>query len=76
MESFLAVKYQNEKVGNYRTDFVIDDKLLLEIKAVEYMPRKYEIQLLHYLKSTGYKLGLLINFGARSVQVRRRIWTV
>jgi len=74
-ESSLPVRYQGDKVGVYRADFVIEGKLLLEIKAVEFMPKNYEVQLLHYLKTTGYKLGLLINFGAKSVQIRRRIWT-
>ncbi len=74
-EVVLSVKYQNDPVGTYRADFIVENKILLEIKAVEFMPKNYEIQLLHYLKTTGYKIGLLINFGARSVQVRRRIWT-
>ena len=74
-EASLGVKYQGDSVGIYRADFVVENKILLEIKAVESMPKNYEIQLLHYLKTTGYKLGLLINFGAKSVQVRRRIWT-
>lgn len=74
-EVSLPVKYQGDPVGIYRADFVIEGKILLEIKAVEFMPKNYEIQLLHYLKTTGYKVGLLINFGAKSVQIRRRIWT-
>ena len=74
-EAVLPVKYQNENVGIYRADFVIESKLLLEIKAVEFMPKIYETQLLYYLKNTGCNLGLLINFGAKSVQIRRRIWT-
>jgi len=74
-EVVLPVKYQNDPVGTYRADFIIENKILLEIKAVEFMPKNYEIQLLHYLKTTGYKLGLLIIFGSRRVQIRRRIWT-
>ena len=74
-EVVLTVKYQDENVGTYRADFVVENKILLEIKAVEFMPKIYEIQLLHYLKTTGYKLGLLINFGSKRVQIRRRIWT-
>jgi len=74
-EVVLPVKYKNENVGVYRADFIVDNKILLEIKAVEFMPKTYETQLLYYLKSTGYNLGLLINFGAKKVQIRRRIWT-
>jgi GxxExxY protein len=72
-EVHLAVRYKNTNVGTYRADFVIENKVLLEIKAVEFMPKYYETQLLRYLKSTGYEIGLLINFGAGSVQIRRRI---
>jgi GxxExxY protein len=75
-EAYLPVKYQNENVGNYRADFIIEGKILLEIKAVEFISKSYETQLSYYLKTTGYKLGLLINFGAERVQVRRRIWTL
>lgn len=75
-EAPLAVKYQGDRVGIYRADFIIENKILLEIKAVGFMPKNYEVQLLYYLKTTGYKLGLLINFGAKSVQIRRRIWTL
>lgn len=74
-EITLPVKYQNENVGNYRADFIVENKILIEIKAVEFMPKIYETQLLYYLKTTGYNLGLLINFGAKRVQIRRRIWT-
>lgn len=42
---------------------------------MKFMPKQYETQLVHYLKSTGYRLGLLINFGSESVEVRRRIWS-
>lgn len=74
-EVTLPVKYQEETVGGYRADFVVENKILLEIKAAEYISKIYETQLLYYLKSTGYNLGLLINFGAKKVQIRRRIWT-
>ncbi len=74
-EAYLPVKYHGQNIGNYRADFIVEGKILLEIKAVEFMPKSYETQLLHYLKTTGYKLGLLINFGTKRVQIRRRIWT-
>jgi len=75
-EVHLKVKYRKKVAGTYRADFVVEGKIILEIKAVSSMPKQYEAQLVHYLKSTGFSLGLLINFGARSVQIRRRIWTV
>lgn len=71
----LQVKYKNNSVGTYRADFVVENKVIVETKAVEFIPIHYEVQLVHYLKTTGYKLGLLVNFGTSKVQIRRRIWT-
>lgn len=74
-EKSIDVKYKNESVGFYRPDFLVEDKILLELKAVEFMTKIFEQQLLHYLKTTGYKLGLLINFGGSKVYIKRLIWT-
>lgn len=74
-EKSLTVKYKEEHVGNYRPDFVIDDKVIVELKAVEFMPKTFETQLLHYLKTTGYQLGLLVNFGAPRLVIKRLVWT-
>jgi GxxExxY protein len=74
-EKALPVFYQGKKVGTYKPDFIIENKILIEIKAVTVMPKIYEVQLTHYLKGTGYKLGLLINFGNKIIDIRRRIWT-
>lgn len=71
----LTVNYKGEKVGVYRPDFVVDGKVILEIKAVEFMPKSYEKQLVHYLKATNFKVGLLINFGAPRLEIRRLVWT-
>lgn len=71
----LNVKYQNQTIGNYRPDFVIDNKIILELKAVEFMPKTFEQQLLHYLKSTDFQLGLLINFGSPKLYIKRLVWT-
>ena len=65
-EKFLTINYENENIGVYRPDFVIDDEVIIELKAVDFMPRSYEVQLLNYLKSTKLPLGFLINFGPKS----------
>jgi len=71
----LKVIYKGMAVGNYRPDFIIDDKIVIEVKAVEFMVKVFETQLLHYLKSTGYSLGLLVNFGSSRLYIKRIIWT-
>lgn len=73
-EVSLNVIYKGIRVGNYRPDFIIENKVIIEIKAVEYMPMAYEKQLLNYLKITGFSLGILVNFGAPAIQIKRLIW--
>lgn len=74
-EKVLPVIYDSKKVGIYRPDFVIDNKIIIEIKALSLMPKSCDTQLTYYLKGTGYKLGFLINFGGQKLDIRRRVWT-
>jgi GxxExxY protein len=55
-------------------DFVIDSKVILEIKAVETLAEEHEHQLINYLKATGIEIGLLLNFGKKP-QIKRKILT-
>jgi GxxExxY protein len=57
----------------YFADIVVDRTVVCEIKAVTSLTREHEAQLIHYLTATKTRVGLLINFGARSVQVKRMI---
>jgi GxxExxY protein len=52
----------------YRLDFVVEGKVVLEVKAVDEVTMMHQAQLLSYLKLGGYKVGLLINFHARSLR--------
>ncbi|MEX0877582.1 MAG: GxxExxY protein [Candidatus Spechtbacterales bacterium] len=74
-EKTLPIKYQNEKVGVYKPDFVVENKVILELKSVPYLPKAHENQLVYYLQGTGYRLGLLINFGSSPLTIKRKIWT-
>src|SRR3989338_3976004 len=74
-EKILPVVYESKKVGIYKPDFVVEDKVLIELKAVPFVPKDFEVQLTYYLKSTNYKLGFLINFGSKRLDIRRRVWT-
>ena len=59
----LAIEYKGLKVdANYRLDFIVEDSIILEIKSVERIIPIHEAQLLTYLRLSGKKLGLLINF--------------
>ena len=72
IEKPIKVLYNGEIVGNYFADVVVDDKVIVEIKAVKDLSDIHEVQLVNYLKATGIEVGLLINFGT-SVQVKRRV---
>ncbi len=69
----IPVYYKGELVGDYHADILVDGRIILELKALSALTSEHEAQLLNYLKATGYKIGLLLNFGAKQVQVKRRI---
>lgn len=73
-EKQVSINYQDRKVGVYIPDFIIDDKIIIELKAVDFMPKLYEEQLYTYLKGTEYKLGYLVNFGGAKIDIRRRVY--
>lgn len=75
-EKALPVIYNGKKVGIYKPDFIIDNKIIVEIKAVSFMPKHNETQLTYYLRGTNYKLGFLINFGSHKLDICRRVWTL
>jgi len=72
VEKPIKVYYNGEVVGNYIADITVDDKVILEIKAIKELSDIHEVQLVNYLNATGIEVGLLINFGS-SVQVKRRV---
>lgn len=56
---------------DYIADFVVDNKVIIELKAVTEMSPIFEAQTINYLRATGIKVGLLINFGIRQLQIKR-----
>jgi len=73
LEVPLQVAYHGEIVGEYFADIIVDDKIIVEIKAVSKTGQFHEVQLVNYLKATNINVGLLINFG-NSVEVKCRIY--
>jgi GxxExxY protein len=67
----LVVRFKGVGVGDFNADIVINGKMILELKAVEAFSKAYEAQVLNYLKGTGFKLGVLINFGKERVESKR-----
>ena len=69
----LPVSYKDILIGEYMADFIIGDKLIVEIKAVSNFNSQHQAQAMHYLATTGCRLALLLNFGTGSLEHRRVI---
>jgi GxxExxY protein len=69
-EKMVQVSFRGNVVGVFRTDLVVNDKIILELKTARAIESAHEAQLLNYLKATDYEVGLLFNFGPRP-QFRR-----
>lgn len=67
----IQVLYKGEPVGLYFADILVEDELLIELKAMESLSKIHEAQVLNYLKATGKKLGLLINFSKTKLEYKR-----
>ena len=74
-EKRISVKIKGVCLGNYTPDFVINDSILIETKVKPILTIQDKKQFWHYLKTTDYKLGFLVNFGqSGGVQIIRRIY--
>lgn len=72
-EKPIKVLYNGQVVGDYVADIVVENKVILELKAVKELREIHEVQLVNYLKATELEVGLLINFGP-SVDVKRKVF--
>ena len=74
-EKLLNVFYKGKKLKkHYSADFVCYDKIVVELKALGELSSDHEAQVLNYLKTSKLKLGLLLNFGTKSLQYKRLIF--
>ncbi len=85
--SLRKIKYEQEKpikvyspktrkvMGSYQPDFIVEDKVIIELKALEQMQRRMIDQLYSYLRNSIYELGFLINFKSNGVKIKRIIYT-
>ena len=67
----IKVTYKGVEVGDYYADIVVEGQVVLEIKAVDCLQKVHEAQLLNYLKATGFKIGLLVNFTHPKAEIKR-----
>ncbi len=71
----VIVNYKGESAGEFVSDLIVENVVLVETKAVKLLSSKFESKLIHYLKASGIEIGLLLNF-SKSVEVKRKIYSV
>ena len=71
-EKLINVLYEEVLVGEFAADILVEDKVILELKAVETLVKAHEVQTVNYLTATGLDIGLLINFGSERLQFKRK----
>lgn len=69
----IKVTYKGDDVGDYFADLIVEDLVIIELKAAEGLAEEHELQLINYLKATNIEVGLLLNFG-RSATIKRKIF--
>ncbi len=72
----INIFYENEKVGTYIPDIIINDKILIELKSKPFISKEDEKQFWGYLKGSKYKLGFLINFSSNKLTIKRFVHTI
>lgn len=70
-EKEMEIYYRNRKIGTRRVDFFIEEKIMLEIKAIIKLEDVHLAQAMNYLEAYNMEIGLLINFGSKSLQFKR-----
>jgi GxxExxY protein len=71
----IQVRYEGVIVGDFKADLIVNDELIIELKAVSGIIVEHEVQLVNYLAATGKDLGLLVNFGGRSLEFKKKFRT-
>jgi GxxExxY protein len=66
----LPVRYKDISIGDYIADFLVEDQIIVEIKAISNLTEAHEAQAHHYLAATGMRLAILMNFGSPSLQTK------
>ena len=69
----IIVEYENEVVGEFKADIIVEDTVILELKSIRQISQAHEVQLVNYLVATGKPVGLILNFGEQKVEVKRKV---
>ncbi|WP_218972201.1 GxxExxY protein [Labilibaculum filiforme] len=70
----IKVHYEGQLIGDFYADVIVEDCVILELKAVETLRAEHEVQLVNYLRATKVEVGLLLNFGSKP-QFKRKVFS-
>jgi GxxExxY protein len=68
----ISVHYDGQMVGAFTADVLVNDSLIVELKAIQLLAKAHEVQLVNYLAATGIDEGLLLNFGAERLEFKKK----
>lgn len=74
LEKRIPIMYDEVQIGTYIPDFVVEDKIFVELKVVSFLMREHKLQFWRYLKGSTYKIGLLVNFGGKRLEIIRKVY--
>ena len=74
MQQSIKIYYGNHEVGFYIADIIVNNCIIIEVKATEYLCEEHEYQLINYLKATEIEVGLLLNFG-KEPEFKRKVFS-
>ena len=69
----LVVYYDDEVVGEFVADLLVENRIIVELKSVQKLAKAHEVQLVNYLTVTKKDIGLLLNFGEKKVEIKRKV---
>lgn len=67
----LSVYFRGKVIGKYNADLIVDETVIVELKAVSALTAEHQAQVINYLKATNIQVGLLINFGRPKIEIKR-----
>lgn len=75
-EKVLTIEYHGQIIGEFRADILVENNIIIELKAVSNLQQIHEIQLVNYLNVTGLDIGLLINYGSQNFEIKKKFRTM
>jgi GxxExxY protein len=72
-QSLIRIKYESLDIGNQKVDFVVENQVIVELKSTSKIIELFQAQLISYLKASDLKVGLILNFGQKVLEIKRLV---